>query len=54
MNGEVAFEDEIAAVLDLVDGVKAAEIDGGALALGELRTQNQSPVLQARTNDIRG
>ncbi len=53
VNGEVALEDEIAAVLDLVDGVKAAEIHRGALALGELRTQNQSPVFQARTNDIR-
>jgi len=53
VNGEVALEDEIAAVLDLVDGVKAAEIHGAAFALGELRSQNQSPVFQAGANDIR-
>src|SRR6266545_1623659 len=54
VNGGVALEDEIAAVLDLVDGVKAAEIHSSALALGELRTQNQSPVFEALANDIRG
>src|SRR5215467_11383253 len=53
VNGEMALEDEVAAVLDLVDGVEAAEIHSGALALGELRTQNQSPVFQASPNDIR-
>src|SRR5207244_8748070 len=53
VNGEVALEEEIAAVFDLVDGVKAVEIHSGALALGELRAQNQSPVFQARTYDIR-
>ena len=47
MDGEVAFEDEIAAVLDLADGVEAAQVQGGPLPPGELRTQHQGPVFQA-------
>ena len=53
VNGEVALEDEIAAVLDLVDGVEAAEIHRGALPLGELRAQDQRPVVQALADDLR-
>src|ERR1035438_9436789 len=39
VDGEVAFEDEIAGVLDLVDGVEAVQIHRAPLPLGELRTQ---------------
>ncbi|MEK7405473.1 MAG: hypothetical protein AAB225_10225 [Acidobacteriota bacterium] len=37
----------VAAVLDPGDGVKPAQIHGGALALGKLRPQDQCPVVEA-------
>ena len=36
---EVALKDEVTAVLDLADGVKAREIHGFSLVLGEFRSQ---------------
>jgi hypothetical protein len=54
VNGKGALKDEIAAVLNLVEGVKAAEIDGGAFAFGELGAENQGPIFQTGANDIRG
>ena len=53
MDGEVAFEDEIAAVLGLVDGVEARQIHRGAFLLGKLRAQDQSPVIQLFPHDFR-
>src|SRR5215470_10643241 len=53
MDGEVAFENEIAAILHLTDGVEAPQIHGGALSPGELRTQQQGPTLQALPNHLR-
>src|SRR5487761_929598 len=38
VNGKVAFEDEVAAVLDLVDGVEARQVHRRAFLLGELGT----------------
>src|ERR1700730_12626291 len=40
------------AIFDLVDGIKAAEVHGRALALGELRPQQQGPVLEAFADQI--
>src|SRR5580704_15676803 len=38
MDGEVALEDEIAAVLDLVDGVEPVQVHRASLPVGELRS----------------
>jgi hypothetical protein len=52
MDREVALEDEVAAVLDLPDGVKARQVDLMALGAGELRSQNQCPVIELLLNDL--
>ena len=54
VDGEVALEDEIAAVLDLVDGVKPVQVHRASLPVGEFRSQQQSPVVQARANHLTG
>jgi 3-polyprenyl-4-hydroxybenzoate decarboxylase len=46
MDWEVAFEDEVAAVLDLPDGVEARQVDLFALPLGKLWSQDQRPIVQ--------
>src|SRR4029077_7288761 len=38
---EAALEDEVAAILDLGDGVEARQVDPGALLARELRPENQ-------------
>jgi hypothetical protein len=50
----VALEDEIAAVLDLVDGVEAVQIQSDPLPIGELRPQQQRPVVQALADHLTG
>ncbi len=52
VNREISPEDEIAAVFDLVQRVVAPQGDGGAVFLGELRTQDQCPVVQALADDL--
>jgi hypothetical protein len=49
----VAFEDEVAAVLNLGDGVEAGEAHPGALLWGELRTENERPLVELLANDGR-
>ena len=44
--GRVALEDEVAAVLDLADGVKAPQADAFALLGRQLGPENQGPVVQ--------
>src|SRR5689334_13495797 len=51
MDREVALEDEVAAVLDLGDGVEAREVHLVALPLGELGSQDQRPVVELLLND---
>src|SRR5260370_20253658 len=51
VNGEVAFENEIAAVLDLRDGVEAGQAHLLPFLLGELGPQDQGPVVQLFAND---
>src|SRR5215469_1419114 len=53
MDGEVAFENEIAAILHLTDGVEAPPVHGGSLTPGELGAQQQGPMLQALPNHLR-
>src|SRR3954452_13625065 len=51
MDRKVALEDEVAAVLDLGDGVEARQVHLFALPLGELGSQNQCPVVELFLND---
>src|SRR5579864_447149 len=53
VNGEVAFENEIAAVLDLRDGVEAGQAHLLAFFLGELWSQEQGPVIELFANGRR-
>src|SRR6202165_898204 len=52
MDREVALEDEVAAVLYLPDGVKARQVDLIALGAGEIRSQDQCPVVELLMNDL--
>src|SRR6266403_563284 len=52
MDREVALEDEVSAVLDLPDGVEARQVDLIALGAGELRPQDQCPVVELLLNDL--
>src|SRR4249919_991290 len=51
VDGEVAFEDEVAAVFDLRDRIEAREIDALALLDGELRPQDQGPIVEPLADD---
>src|SRR5207245_7929849 len=50
---EVTLEDEIPAVLDLGDGVEPRQVYLAAFLLGELRPQNQCPVIEPFADDLR-
>src|SRR5215470_9168661 len=43
MDGEVAFENEVPAILHLAHGVEAPQVHGGSLTPGELGAQQQGP-----------
>ena len=49
-NGEVALKDEVAAVLDLADGVEAREVHGFSLMLGEFRSKQERPIVEPLSN----
>src|ERR1700730_18888418 len=51
VDGKVALEDEVAAVLDLGDRIKAGEIELLALLGGALRAQDQRPVVGPSARD---
>src|SRR3989442_5027840 len=53
VDGKVAPKDEIATVLDLVQRVVAPQVNGGPVLLGELRAQDQRPVIQALADHLR-
>ena len=53
VNRKVALEDEVAAILDLGDRIKAREIELLALLGGELRSQDQGPVVELLADDLR-
>ena len=50
---KVALEDEVAAILDLPDGVKARQVNLFALPVGKLWSQDQRPIVQLLLNDLR-
>src|SRR5258707_8334665 len=50
-NGKVALEDEVAAILDLGDRIKAREIELLALLGGEFRSQDEGPVVEPTADD---
>src|SRR5438132_9665021 len=52
MDRETALEDEVAAILDLPDGVEARQVDLFALPLGKLWPQDQRPIVQLLLNDL--
>ena len=52
MNGEIPLEDEITAVLDLVDVVCPSQRIGLLFLLGELRPHHQRPMVQRFTDHI--
>jgi hypothetical protein len=53
VNGKVALEDKVAAILDLGDRIKARQVELLALLGGELRPQDQSPIVEALADDLR-
>src|SRR5213592_2021956 len=53
MNRDVSFEDEVAAVLDLIEGVVTAQIDLRAFLFRELWPNEQGPVIELSANDSR-
>src|SRR5215471_9810339 len=50
---EVAREDEVAAVLDLSDGIEARQVDRFALFGREFRPQDQGPIVEPFADDVR-
>ena len=52
MDWEVAFEDEVSAILDLADGVEARQVHLFALGSCELWSQDQRPIVQLLLNDL--
>ena len=53
MDGKVAPKDEVATVLHLIEGILAAQGDGGAILLGKFGAQDESPIIQPRADDRR-
>src|SRR5262249_391220 len=45
-DGKVTLKDEVAAVLNLTDGVKAIEVHGQSFPLGEFRSKQVCPVVE--------
>ena len=51
VDGEVAFEDEVPAVLDLGDGVEPRQVHLAAFLFGKLRPQDEGPVVELLADD---
>jgi hypothetical protein len=52
MDGRVATEDEVATILDRLQGVVAAEIHGLSVVPRKLRAYHPGPVIELLTNDV--
>jgi len=52
VDGEIALEDEIAAILDLVDGIEARQVHRHAFLVGEFRPEDEGPVIEPLANDL--
>ena len=53
VDGKVALENEVAAILDLGDGVEARQVELLALLGGEFRPQDQGPIVEPFADDVR-
>ena len=53
MNGKVALKNKVAAILNLSDGVEAGQVHLAAFFFGELRAQQEGPVIQLFADDLR-
>src|SRR4029077_12493124 len=52
VDGKVPFEDEVAAIFDLRDGVEARQLYPLALLDGELGPEDQGPIVEPFANDV--
>ena len=52
MNGKVTPKDEIATVLYLIEGIMTAQGDCAAILFRKFGTQDQSPIIQTRADDL--
>src|SRR5262245_41868161 len=50
---KISLENEVAAVLDLSDGVEAREIEPLAFLGGKLRPQHEGPIVEPLADDVR-
>src|SRR5215472_3571601 len=50
---KVAFEDVVEAILNLTDGIGTRQLDLPALFGGELRAEDEGPIIQPLTDDFR-
>ena len=53
VDGKVALEDEVAAIFDLGDGIEARQVELLTLLGGELRSQEEGPVVELFADDFR-
>ena len=53
VDGKVAFEYIVEAILDLTDGISTGQPDLAALLGGELRSQDESPIVESLADDVR-
>jgi hypothetical protein len=51
MDGEIASEDKVSTIFDLLQGEVRTEIDGGPVFLGKLRPYHPGPRFQLLSND---
>ncbi len=54
VDGEMAFEDEVAAVFDLADGIESPQVHGCPLPFGKLGSEQQRPVVEPFANHFGG
>ena len=52
VDGKVPFEDEVAAIFDLRDGIEARQLDPLALLDGEFGPEDQGPIIEPFANDV--
>src|SRR6516165_4838122 len=53
VDGKVAFEYIVEAILDLTDGISTGQPDLAALLGGELRSQDEGPIVEPLADDVR-
>jgi hypothetical protein len=53
VDGKVAFEYIVEAILYLTDGIGTGQLDLSALFGGELRAQDEGPIIESLADDVR-